>query len=138
VGNVRLNSLFVFSTLIDVFPIHSLFHSLIAGLFLFLSLNMLIQQSDLSAVPNARLGSAYMTSHQDEACKELARLLATAEYRDVVNIAKTFSQKFPDLKIPDEKLLAHMNSIQNAKEIVAKWECAEKGTRKRPSSTVLV
>jgi hypothetical protein len=69
-----------------------------------------------------------MTPHQEEACKELARLLATAEYRDVVNIAKTFSQKFPDLKIPDEKLLAHMNSIQNAKETVAKWECAEKGT----------
>jgi hypothetical protein len=60
--------------------------------------------------------------------KELAWLLVNAEYRDIANIAKTFALKFPDIKISDEKLLAHINVIHNTPEIVAKWQCPEKNT----------
>ena len=56
------------------------------------------------------------------------RLTIPSEYRDIVNVAKSFSQKFPDLKIPDDKLVAHMHAIQNAAEITAKWQCEQKNT----------
>ncbi len=51
-----------------------------------------------------------------------------SEHRDIVSIEKTFSQRFPDVRIPEEKLTTQMQTIQNSPVIVAKWECSEKNT----------
>jgi hypothetical protein len=75
-----------------------------------------------------RMGTTYTNPLQEEACKEFARILLNSEHRDIVSIEKTFSQRFPDVRIPEEKLTTQMQTIQNSPVIVAKWECSEKNT----------
>ena len=55
-------------------------------------------------------------------------MLLHAEQRDIASVEKTFSQKFSDVRIPEEKLALHFQGIHSTPFIEAKWVCADKRT----------